>query len=480
MRNAFSEQPEDRSLEVDRETMERWTNHLARVLGRHIESLPSQPAGYDTAKPRAASKPEPLPESGASFEDLVRLVVDELLPESFNTAGPGYLAYIPGGGLYQAALGEFLAAALNRYVGVSQAAPGLVALEAQVLRWLADIIGYGPDARGILTSGGSLANFSAVVAARREHLGYELRSGVVYASTQVHHSVVKAALLAGLAPEAVRSVPVDGAFRMRIDALEDAIVADRARGLRPFLVVGSGGTTNTGAVDDLSRLADVAERHGLWFHVDAAYGGFFLLTDRGREVLRGIDRADSVVLDPHKGLFLPYGTGALVVKDGEALRRAHAVHAEYLPPAADGAVDPLLVDFSEYSPELSRGFRGLSVWLPLKLHGIGVFRRNLDEKLDLARRAHGRLAQMKGIAVVAAPELSITAFRAVRPGLDGEAENALNRRLLAAVLSHQRVWLTHTVLDGRFTIRICVLSFRTHADRLDLALDLIERENARL
>ena len=307
------------------------------------------------------------------------------------------------------------------------AAPGLAQIESNVVRWFADLAGLPPGAGGILTSGGSLATFSALVAARRDRLPENFFPGTLYASDQTHHALQKAAVLAGFPAENVREIPTDDAYRMRVPALAEAIAADRAAGRTPFFVGGNAGTTNTGAVDDLAALAELAARERLWFHVDGAYGGFFLLTGEGRRRMAGIERADSIVLDPHKGLFLPYGTGALLVRDVETLRRAHALSAEYLPSMQQ---DPDLVDFNMLSPELSRDFRGLRVWLPLKMHGIGPFRTNLEEKLALARHAARELARMPGVEILAEPQLSILAFRLARPGLDPAALDALNRELL--------------------------------------------------
>jgi aromatic-L-amino-acid decarboxylase len=321
----------------------------------------------------------------------------------------------------------------------------------------------------VLTTGGSLANLFAVITARRERLPPEFLHGVAYTSDQAHHSVVKACVLAGLMPERVRAIETDGSYRMDTRALQRAIDADRALGLKPFLVVASAGTTNTGAVDDLTAIADVAAQSGLWLHADAAYGGFFALTERGKTALAGIERCDSITLDPHKGLFLPYGTGCLLVRDREALRRAHSMHASYLPPMQ---ADPDLFDFCELSPELSRDARGLRVWLPLKMHGAATFRAALDEKLDLAQRAAEALRTMPGIEMVAEPQLSLLAFRMRPPGMaDGPALDELNRRLIAAINARQRVLLTGAVVRGGFALRICVLSFRTHADRIDACLD---------
>ncbi len=337
-----------------------------------------------------------------------------------------------------------------------------------MIRWLCTMVGYPEGAGGILTSGGSLSNFSALVAARRDRLPENFLSGIVYASDQAHHSVQKAAMLAGFPERNVRAVETDDTFRVRPDALEAAIRRDRAAGLRPFFLVGNAGTTNTGAVDDLAALADIARREGLWYHVDGAYGGFFVLTERGRRALGGIGRADSIALDPHKGLFLPYGTGCLLVRDPETLRRAHALSADYMPAMQEDADLP---DYSQLSPELSRDWRGLRVWLPIAMHGIGPFRNNLDEKLDLALEAADALRQIPGIEILAEPQLSIVAFRLSRPGLAEPALEALNRDLLARVNARKRVYLTGTMLRGRFAIRICVLSFRTHRDRVEEALE---------
>ena len=447
-------------------------------IASHIESLPRQPM-HATAggKKLARALAAPMPERGKPFEALLRTLFGRVIPASLNTASPGYLAYIPGGGLFHAAVADLIADATNRFVGVWVAAPGLVQLEENVIQWFAAMLGLPRSAGGLLTTGGSLANLIAVITARRERLPPDFLRGVLYTSEEAHHSVLKAALLAGLLPERVRAIPTDARSRMLPEAVSEAIRRDREEGLSPFLLVVSAGTTSTGAVDDIEALADVAARERLWLHVDAAYGGFFALTDRGRAALRGIERADSVTLDPHKGLFLPYGTGGLIVRDREALRRAHAVPAAYMPSMQS---EEGLVDFCELGPELSRDARGLRVWLPLSMHGAGVFREALDEKLDLARYAADELRATPGIEVVSDPVLSLLTFRARRPGASDEEEDAFNRRLTASVNEKQRVLLTGAVVKGRFLIRICVLSFRTHRDRVEAAIEDVRASLAEL
>ena len=457
-------------LEPSEEELRNLLDEAVRRVVLHVGSLSAQPAdgsaGAGTLA-RVLIEREP-PEDGTPAGPLLDLLFEKAIPASFNNAGPGFLAYIPGGGQPYAAAADLISSAVNRYVGVFAPAPALVQLETNVIRWFARAVGYPESAGGFLTSGGSLANFSALVAARHEKLPENFLRGTLYVSDQGHHCVRKAALLAGFPGANVREVPSDAAFRMRLDALRERVAEDRASGFTPFLVVESAGTTNTGAVDDLDALADFAKDEGLWLHADAAYGGFFALTARGRAALRGLARADSIVLDPHKGLFMPYGSGCLLVRDPGALRRSHSVQAHYMPGMQD---DPDSVDFCEISPELSRNFRGLSVWLPIKLCGLAAFRASLDEKLDLAREAAEGVRAIPGMTIVAEPQLSLFAFRLAPAGASAEEANRLSRELMARVNARQRVLLTGTLLGDVFAIRMCILSFRTHRDRIGMALD---------
>ena len=455
-------------FELSEERMRAIVDEAMERIVDFIGTLPEQPSNQlDGAEKAARLLIEPLPEEGEPYEGLLERLFDEVIPFGFNAAGPGYLAYIPAGGLFQSALGDFIAKSVNRFTSIWIPAPGLAQIEAVVVRWFCEVMGYPDDALGLLTTGGSMANFTAVFTARRERLEEDFLRGSIYVSDQVHHSIQKAAMLAGFPLSSVRVVSSDSDHRMRLDELDELIEADRVDGWQPFFVVGSAGTVNTGAVDDLAGIAAIAAAQGLWFHVDAAYGGFFMLTKRGRDVLNGIELSDSMSLDPHKSLFIPYGTGSLLVRDRETLARAHATEADYLPTLRD---DPDFVDFSEISPELSRGHRGLRIWLPLKMHGAGAFRRQLDEKLDLAQWITERLCGIEGIEIVADPQLSLVAFRLVHPGLsDGELDE-LNRRFLQAVNNRQRIFISHGVVGGKYVLRICALSFRTHMSTMEIAL----------
>jgi aromatic-L-amino-acid decarboxylase len=433
---------------------------------KFISSRADAPAAdMDGAYELAAKLRASPPDEGVSFEDLLS-IVDAAANKAYDTAGPGYLAYIPGGGLFASAIADLLADTTNRFMNISAPAPALVQLEANVVRWLCNEFTFPDDSQGILTSGGSMANFSAVVTARETQLGEDLARGRLYVSEHVHHSITKSAHLAGLPRAAVRPVPCDDNLHLKMEALEDLVKADRAAGQKPFLVVGSAGTVNTGAVDPLGQIASFCKDQNMWFHVDGAYGGFFQLCDSGRRRLAGIGLADSITLDPHKGMFLPYGTGSLIVRDGSLLKAAHHEGAGYLPESSE---DAQLPDFADYSPELSRDFRGLRVWLPLHLHGVEAFRVALEEKLTLARRVYEALVQTPALEVPWEPDLSIVAFRPSSQR-EGAAEQLLDK-----INQSRRIFLSSTTIEGMKYLRVCVLSHRTDSSRIDEAIEIIQK-----
>lgn len=465
-------------LEFTSEQMRAMAHDVIERIVEHIAALPDMPARGDVDVADACrAMREPPPETGSSLDELLTPFFDEWIGHSFTAPGPGYLAYIPGGGLFPAALADLISNATNRYVGVWQAAPQLVQLEANVLDWFREWMGFPETTRGLLTTGGSMATFSAVVCAREKLLGTALRDGVIYTSTETHHCVAAAAKLAGVLPDRVRMLPTDDRFRLSLPALREAIAADRAAGLRPFLVASTAGTTNTGAVDPLDEIADLCAEEGLWHHCDGAYGAFFHMVPELRPLLSGMSRADSLALDPHKGLFLPYGTGALLVRDGQALHAAHAVTADYLPDTPD--VDEFY-DISQYGPELSRDFRGFRVWLPVKLYGTARLREAIAEKRALAVDAAERLASAPGIVMVAPPQLSLFAFHLAWDGSTRSQENKATTELLERVIARGRVMITGCKVAGRVLARVCVLCFRTHADRMDMAVQDIASEAAAL
>jgi glutamate/tyrosine decarboxylase-like PLP-dependent enzyme len=383
----------------------------------------------------------------------------------FATTSPRFMAYIPGGGLFHSALGDLLAAASNKYSGFASASPGAVRIENACTQWLASVIGYPESAGGTLTSGGSIANLTAIVAAReaRDPDG----GGAIYVTRFAHYCIDKALHIAGRGRSPKRVIATDERHRMSVEALEKALEEDRQNGIRPWLVVASGGTVDTGAIDPLPEIADLCRKYGVWFHVDGAYGGLFALCDEGRELLRGIEQADSVALDPHKTLFLPYGTGAALVRDGRLLAEAFSATAHYISPLGDSEVGPSPADLS---PELTRHFRAMRLWLPLQIAGVAAFRAAQSEKLALARYFHGRLSEVDGFDPGPPPDLSVIAFRYVPK--TGDADE-FTERLLRHLQEEGRVMMSGTRIDGAFYIRCAILCFRTHLEHVDEAVDTI-------
>ncbi|MEO7050540.1 MAG: aminotransferase class V-fold PLP-dependent enzyme [Rhodanobacter sp.] len=466
------------NLELTRDQMQSMGESvLARALA-HLAGLVEAPVcgDFTDIETLCRSMRENAPEQGSSLKSLLDPLFDEWIPRSFGTPAPGYLAYIPGGGIYPAALADFIADTTNRYTGIWQASPALVQLEANALDWLRDWMQFPPTARGLFTTGGSMAIFNAIACAREKLLGNDIRAGVLYVSSQSHHCIAKAAKLAGIAHDRVRVIDVDADFRMCVDELERTIDMDRAAGRKPFMVFSNAGTTNTGAVDPIEAVADLAAREGLWHHVDGAYGGFFHMVPELRALLSGLPRADSLTLDPHKGLFMPYGTGALLVRDGEALRALHSSTAGYLPDNQNEFYDP-----AQYGPDLSRGFPGLRIWLTLKVFGAARYRAALAEKRELAVWAAEQVAHIPGIVMVAMPQLSLFAFHLQGPSLTTlAAENHATRALMERVTRRGQIMLTGATVGERFLGRVCVLSFRTRRTEMETCVRQLAEESSAL
>jgi len=464
-------------LEYDGDRFKNLLDRVGDYLADFLDELPDAPVWPGPSEARALTRTrDPIPREPTDLDTLLREILWDAVADSFNTTSPGYFAYVPGGGLPESAVADLIAQITNRFVTVWAAAPKFAQLEATVVRWFCEFVGYDERAGGYLASGGSAANQTAIATARTQLLpDHDFTRATIYASRQTHHCLFKSAFLAGIPRDNFRLIDVDSDFRLKPSKLVNTIDADLQRGMQPFVLIGNAGTTNTGAVDDLLALREVARRFGLWFHVDAAYGGFFCLTESGNDQLQGLAEADSIVLDPHKGLFLPFGTGCLLVKDRQLLQQTHSFTSEYMP---DMTRDSDRVDFCELSPELSRLNRSLRIWLPFKLHGIEVFKEQLTEKLELAQWASQQLEEMASqfhgrLEVMAKPQLSIVAFRVVNPKLPVESINRMNRRLMEEINGSGRVMLSGTFLDGQFVLRLCILSFRSHQDRVAECLDII-------
>ena len=449
---------------------------LSRAAVAHAESflswLETAPAFFADEGSAAAIADAPIGRDPIGMERTLSLLSRHVDGKGQNTTASGFFAFIPVGSIYHSALGEFVAAVSNRFSGNFLACPAAVRIENQVLRWLGSVVGYPETAVGNLTSGGSMANLSAIVVAR-EAAGLKARDfgrAVVYLTEQVHHCVIKGLRVAGLGECVQRRIPIDERFRMIPAALEVAMAEDARAGRIPWLVVATAGTTDAGAVDPLEAIAGISARHSAWFHCDAAYGGPFALCTEGRRILRGIERSDSVALDPHKGFFVPFGVGAVLVKNAAAMRAAFSFTANYIPRAGQLLEEPSPM---ELSPELSRPFRALPLWLPLQVLGVAPFEAALEEKLLLARYAHARLCTLDGVEVGPEPDLSVVVFRALPRRGDVDTYNA---RLERSIQEDGRISLSSTTLNGLRYLRLAVLSPRTHKDTIDHAIDIIREK----
>lgn len=404
----------------------------------------------------------------STFQNLLNLYQSEIAESGINAASPKHLGYIPGGGIYTSALADFIAAVTNPFASAYFASPGAATMENEVINWIKNVFSFPENTVGCLSSGGSVSTLIAFTAARDQYkIKNEIVSkSVVYLSKQVHHSTQKALRIIGLEDVIIRYLPLDDMFRIIPDRLNLLIEKDKADGLNPFLIVATAGTTDTGTIDPLNSIADIASNHKLWFHIDAAYGGFFILTSK-KKLFKGIERADSLIVDPHKGLFLPYGVGAVLVKNSLSVLHSHYYTANYM---QDGQNEELIQSPANLSPELTKHFRGLRVWLPLKFHGIEPFIACLEEKLFLVQYFRIKLAE-RGFCLGPEPDLSVSYFW--YPFTSDTDEK--NKLLVEAIHKDGSVFLSSSMIDNRFVIRIAILAFRTKKETVDEALAMIDR-----
>jgi glutamate/tyrosine decarboxylase-like PLP-dependent enzyme len=411
----------------------------------------------------------PPPAGPRPFGEVLDQLGRDVLPFKSRTDHPGYFAFIPSNGTFPGALGDFIASALNVIADSWLEAPAPSQMELTVLDWFKDWLGYPDAADGVLLSGGSAANLTALACARETLAGGMRDDLVLYASDQGHSSVARAARTLGFRPDQLRVLPTDAEFRMRPDTVDGAIRADLAAGRTPLAVCAAAGSTNTGAIDPLAELADTCERRGAWLHVDAAYGGFAVLTERGRRWLRGIERADSITLDPHKWLYQPFECGCVLVRDGRRLRRAFQIKPDYLLDTGSGEDE---VNFADRGLQLTRMWRALKIWLSFQTLGADAFAAAIDRSLDLAGVAEGRIRESEELELLRPARLGIVCFRRRFGGERTEAElEALNRRLISALGASGVGFVSSTRLRGTFAVRLVALNHTTTAADVAEVLD---------
>jgi glutamate/tyrosine decarboxylase-like PLP-dependent enzyme len=414
---------------------------------------------------------EDPPEEGRPAAEVIERAASTILPVAGRVDHPRFFAFVPSSPTWPGVLADFMAAGHNVFQGTWLGASGPSQLEVVVLDWFRDWIGYPETAGGLFTSGGSAASLDAFVAAR-EAAGAPERA-TVYMSDQSHTALSRAATIVGVRPERVRKVASDDRFRIDLAELARRVAEDRAAGFTPIAVCGNAGATNTGAVDPLRELADFCEAEGIWFHVDAAYGGFAILTEKGRALLEGMERADSIAMDAHKWLFQPFEAGCLMVKDVRRLEEAFSVRPEYLQDTEWGLDHP---NFGDRGLQLSRSFRALKVWMSIQTFGMAAFRRAVGNGIELAERAEAYVRDSDVLQMANPASLGVVCFRVNPRGsdLDDTKLEAVNDAVQSRVIDSGTAMMSSTRLRGLYSLRLCILNHNTTWDDVRETLEAIE------
>jgi glutamate/tyrosine decarboxylase-like PLP-dependent enzyme len=468
-------------LDLDHATMQRLGRQVADVVAGHLASLRDQRVLTNGLPPETRRRVRGAPpDDPVAFDDILRELREDVFPYAVREPHPRFMAYVPGCPTFPAVLGDWLATGYNFFAGVWPVAEGPNAIELAVLEWFREWVGMPAGAGGLLTNGGSGATLTAIIAARHAAVGDDatrLPRLTMYASDQAHSAALRAGWIAGVPRAQVRVLPSDDDFRLRVEDVRHAIRADRAAGFIPLAVVASAGTTNTGAIDPLDELADLCAEESVWLHADAAYGGFAALTERGKQAMRGLGRCDSVALDPHKWLFVPFECGSLLVREPEKLRDAFQVLPDYLRDVAAGEDG---VNFADYGEQLTRQSRALKVWLGVRYFGVRAIRAEIDRAMDMALHAERVILSKPVLEVLAPAQLGVVCFRAHPADMDDPAAlDACNERINSAISVGGRFLISSTRLRGAFSLRICVLSFRTTTEDVTALIEEVVRHTAR-
>jgi glutamate/tyrosine decarboxylase-like PLP-dependent enzyme len=463
-------------LEPSPDDIRDWGNSVTEFMSQYLGELRDRPVYRHTSSREIREKLDAtLPIRGSSFDELLKVFRDSIIPFSRQNAHPRMFGYVQSPGIAIAAFADLLASMLNANLTVWRSAPAPVELERLTIDWIRQILGFNAEAGGLFVSGGSMANFAALAAARQPR-NCSLDRLRIYASTETHFSIAKAAALLGIGRKNVQHVGVDERFRMRVDDLVVKITADLKAGLVPFCIVANAGTVNTGAVDSLAEIREVANRFQVWMHVDGSYGAFAVLAKSVRELFAGLERADSIALDPHKWLYLPVDIGCVIYRDPQIARTAFTHEAEYTRIIGEEADEAFA--YWDYGPELSRRFRALKVWMLLKGVGLGSLSEAIESNIACARYLESMVRASDDFEMAAPVELSIFCFRYVPAQIRGElpeAIDAFNERLLVALQRDGSSYLSNATLSGRFALRGCVLNYRTTLRDMEILLDDLRR-----
>jgi glutamate/tyrosine decarboxylase-like PLP-dependent enzyme len=439
----------------------------------HIESLPSLRAATISSRAALEAKlREPVPEEPTDVGALLDQLRRDVWSSISHVTHPRFFAFIPEPGNFVGAMADALVAGINPFAGTWIGGSGAAQIELVTIDWLRELCGMPPEAGGLFVSGGSMANLMALAVARHVKLGDQLAGAVVYGSDQTHSCVERALGVLGFAKEQIVKLASDEAFRLPVAALRRAIETDRAAGRRPFCVVANAGTVNTGAVDPLDELADLCQQENLWLHVDGAYGAAAVLCERGRRLLAGLERADSLALDPHKWLFQPFEIGCVLVRDRALLKQTFRILPEYL---ADTQLGGEEVNFCDYGIQLTRGFRALKLWLSFKAFGAAAFREAIARGIEMAELAEDLLRRNGRFEIVSPATLGIVVFRFAPEGASEAELNEVNRNLVGAMVEDGFVFASSTTVQGKTVLRLVTINPRTTEDDLRASIERIEK-----
>ena len=459
-------------LEMSPEQMMASAQRAAELVIERIQNLPEEPAwrGGSRSELEAIMREEP-PEEGRPSHEVIERAAHEILPIAGRVDHPRFFAFVPSSPAWPGVLADFMAAGHNIFQGTWLGASGPSMLEVVVMDWFRSWIGYPETAGGLFTSGGSAASLDGFVAAR-EAAGAPMQPSV-YMSDQSHTALIRAATIVGVRPESVRMVPTDEHFRLDMNELHSMIIEDQKSGLTPIAICGNAGATNTGAIDPLDEIADYCESEEIWFHVDAAYGGFAILTDRGAGLLKGLERADSIAMDAHKWLFQPFECGCLMVKDIQKLEKAFSVQPEYLQDTQWGRDHP---NFGDRGLQLSRSFRALKVWMSVQTFGMAAFRRSIAQGIDLAERAEAYIRESDVLHIANPASLGVVCFRVNSRAaeLNNEELEEINKAVQARVIEEGVAMMSSTRLRGLYSLRLCILNHTTTWEDVRFTLAAIE------
>jgi len=456
----------------DAETMRRFGYRVIDMLVDDAQGLARQPVGGggDWDSVWAALNESP-PAAGVSDEALFETLEKDVFANTLRVNHRRFYGYVPAPGGFTGAMAETLAAGFNIFAGVAPHNAGPTAIEMVTLRWLCEMMGLGPEFGGLFVSGGSVANLTALAAARQRQLDNATEGAIAYCTEHSHSSLWRAMKILGFAESQISVVPAGPDFAFDCPALETAIAADRAAGRTPFCVLASAGTTDTGAIDPLDDLADICARHELWLHVDGAFGAAAAITTRGRQLLGGLERADSLSVDPHKWLFQPIDCGCVLLRDPGALVDTFRILPPYM---KDNDSDETLPNFRDLGIEVTRGLRALKLWMSIKRHGANAFRQAIERGMALVDFTRDILDARPCWSLVTRSGIGVAVFRYRAPGLDDAAADRLNRRIVGNCLDIGLALLSTTEIKGRVALRLSPINPAARRSDIVATLDSLE------